>query len=113
MDDKKMEYFSKLVASFIPEQARESIYKTFGSFNRNKIGCTLTGLEIITDKMNPGNPGGSADIVNAMMVGIMLSDIYENEDLRKIIFDKYFSILDAAEGKNIINFNERKNKRLL
>lgn len=113
MDDKKTEYFSKLVASFVPELAKESIYKTFGSFNRNKIGCVLGGLEIVTDKINPENPTGSADIVNAIMVGVMLSDIYESEEMRKIIFDKYFSILDAAEGKNIINFNEQKNKRLL
>lgn len=113
MKDNKIEYFAKLISSFVPREAKDSIFKTFGSYNRNKIGCVLGGLEIVTKQITPQDPEKSGDVINALMLGVMLSEVYEDDEIRKIIFDKYFSLLDAQLGKNIIDFNEKKNMRLL
>ena len=110
---KKIEELSELISSFVPEDGRASIFATFGSFNRNEVGCVLSGLEIVLANVSPADPNKSADIINAIMVGSMISILYDNPETKKIIFDKFIGILKSHSGDNIIDFCNFKNKRLL
>lgn len=111
MDSKKILNLSKLVCSFVPENSHESIYKTFAGYSKDKIYCTLGGLEIMS-RSTEEKSTCSADIINSFMLGIMICDIYDNPEFKKIIFDKYFTFLEAQKGENIVNFLEYKNRRL-
>jgi hypothetical protein len=42
-----------------------------------------------------------------------LSDIYDDEECRKIVFDKYFDFIKSQKGQNIIDFAQAKRERML
>ena len=73
----------------------------------------MSGMDMTINTIGPEDTKLSAAIINSIMLGYMLSDIYDDEECRKIVFDKYFDFIKSQKGQNIIDFAQAKRERML
>jgi len=112
MSSDKNKALCKIMCSFVPPDVHPKIYSTFVAFKKNNILTIFHGFDILAKNMETSGEAASAHI-NGIMLGIMLSQSYDDDAVKHIIFDRYLEEVDRSLGKNVIDFKQKKGEKNL
>ena len=109
----KEKYIGNMVCSFVPDEVSNDIFRTLKSYQNNKLTTVLAGIDITIDAIVKSDAKLSAAVVNSMLLGYMLADLYDDKQLRELVFDKYFDHIQAQRGNNVVDFAKARRERIL
>ena len=110
-----IDLFHEFVLTMSPDSAKAMVTTIFTNFKdpQHKVPCFAEGFNglqsILHSETTPGEV--TAGIINGMIIGIFMSSLAEDPDLKKQLFDNYLEVHRRDKGENVSDFNKARLKR--